>query len=537
MKNLINSKVFAMTLALVFLASSSCSDLEEELYSDLSNENFFQNDEENNAALGAAYANLGSFGNHFNLFTINEIASDELVISQKGGDWFDGGVLIQLHRHQFTPDNNTFDSSWGVIYGGITTCNRLISQFEELGQTSVIPELRALRAFWYYWGMDAFGNIPLQITFSDEVIGNNSSFQAGRTEVFNFVESEILEVLPELREGVGGADYAKFNQAAAHALLCRMYLNAEVYTGTARYADAIEQAEIVEGFGFSLSNAYLDNFVVQNDGSPENIFVVPYDQVNFGGFNWNAMNNSTAAQAMFQFTFQPWNGYQTVEEFYNSYVDPVSNPGPQGPVWTGLSEFSESDPTTPNDVGTQDDRLGQFVVGPQLRLDNGELVEDPGFEDFDPDGVVLNHTPELNELEPNGWRQGGARNQKYEFEIGGTENMSNDFVIFRLAATMLNKAEAMWRMNPGSTEALAIVNEIRERSGVDPYTALTEDNLLAERGRELYAELHRRQDLIRFGRWGDEWWEKGTSSEQYEVFPIPQQQIDVNSLLNQNPGY
>ena len=532
------SKIYTVSLVvLAMLVIPGCTDLEEELFSDLTSDNFFQSDEELSAALGQAYSAFGSLGNHFNIYTANELSSDEQVICQKGGDWFDGGVLIQLHRHQVTPDNGIMNSAWGVMYNGINTANRLIAQFEGIGTESalaVIPELRAIRAFWYLMALDNFGNVPLVIAFTDDVPSNNSDFQTGRTEVFNFVESELTSVLPSLRSGVGGGDYAKFNQATAHAALVELYLNAEVYTGTARWSDVVTQAEAVEGFGYSLEPDYKANFAIDNEGSSENIFVVPYDKVFLGGFNWPMMNNSTAAQAMFQFTAQPWNGYQTVEEFYNSYVDPVNNPGPQGDVWTGLA-------TAPTQ-GTQDDRLRNFVVGPQFRLDNGAPVEDPGFEGPDagtpdPDGINLVHTPQHNELEPNGWRQAGARNQKYTFEIGGTPNMSNDFVVYRYGETQLAKAEALWRMDNGSAEALTIVNSIRARAGVDPYAALTEDNLLAERGREMFAEISRRQDLIRFGRFGDAWWEKDASTSQYEVFPIPQPQIDVNASLTQNPGY
>src|SRR5690606_20926333 len=121
-------------------------------------------------------------------------------------------------------------------------------------------------------------------------------------------------------------------------------------------------------------------------------------------------------------------------------------------------------------------------------------------------------------------------------EIGGTENMSNDFVIFRLADIILSLAEAQFRL--GQTgEALILVNNIRERAGVDPYPALTLDLLFDERGREMYVEMTRRQDLIRFGKFNDPWWEKEASDEHYNLFPIPKPQIDANPNLSQNPGY
>jgi hypothetical protein len=99
------------------------------------------------------------------------------------------------------------------------------------------------------------------------------------------------------------------------------------------------------------------------------------------------------------------------------------------------------------------------------------------------------------------------------------------------------KAEALWRQDAGSTEALALVNQVRDRADVDPFTELTAENLLAERGREMFFELHRRTDQIRFGVWGDAWWAKEEKPECYELFPIPDVQIQSNPRLVQNECY
>jgi len=115
--------------------------------------------------------------------------------------------------------------------------------------------------------------------------------------------------------------------------------------------------------------------------------------------------------------------------------------------------------------------------------------------------------------------------------------MNNDFAIYRYGEILLNKAEAMWRMNNGSAPALDMVNMIRTRAGMPGFAALTADDLLAERGRELCFEAKRRPDLIRFGKWGDAWWEKGASEGFKTLMPIPADQISLNSNLDQNPGY
>ncbi|PSL03323.1 RagB/SusD family nutrient uptake outer membrane protein [Cecembia rubra] len=544
MKKLLNIKTILIGLGLSCLTTTSCVDLEEQVYSQVTADNFFRTNEEFISALGAAYSSLGGLGNHSGLWSINELASDEIVISTKGGDWFDGGVLLQLHQHEFLPDNPFFQNSWNFLFGGINTCNRLIFSFQSLdnpNSAAFIGELRALRALFYYWAMDAFGNIPLVTDFT----ALESPGTKTRKEAYDFILSELNEVIPLLPTAKDGTTYGRMTKWAALTIRMKLYLNAEVYTGTPQWALAAADAEeIINSGPYSLMPSYKDNFLINNAGSTENIFVYPYDKVFAGGFNWVMMTLHIASQSTYNLTQQPWNGYQTVEEFYNSYIDPSKNPGVQGPVWKGLA-LSQS-------VGTIDGRLSNFLVGPQFRSDGSRLV-DPGVEPFDatgrngdPDGPPLTFMPYLNEIWPQGLRQAGARIGKYEFEMGGTNNMSNDFVIFRLSDVILSLAEARFRLG-NTSQALALVNQIRARAGnLDPFTTLTEENLLAERGREMFVEMTRRQDLIRFKKYGQAWWPfQGMNrpkrvhqpGSHLELFPIPEPQLLANPRLKQNPGY
>ena len=517
----------------ILTCTLSCTNLDEELYSDVTADNFFKTEEEFIAALGQAYSAFGGLGNHSNLWSINEISSDELVICTKGGDWYDGGVLLQLHQHEFAPGNEFFNNAWTFIYGGINTCNRLIYQFESLDTEQAdafIAELRGVRALWYYWALDAFGNVPLVVDFTD----TQPPATKPRAEVYAFIEKELTEVIPLLPVAKSSATYARMTKWAALAIRAKLYLNAQVFTGTAQWQKAADDAtEIIDNGGYSLEVSYKANFAVNNAGSKENIFVYPYDEVFAQGFNWNAMTLSVASQPTYNLTFQPWNGYQTVEEFYNSYIDPVQNPGPQGPVWKGLTKDANKDGIS-DDMGTVDERLSNFIVGPQYNQD-GTRTLDGGFEPNDFDGAPVTFTPQLNEIYPQGLRQAGARIGKYEFKVGGTNNMSNDFVIFRLSDIILTKAEALHRL--GKPGALELVNLLRARAGVTAFPALTDDLLFAERGREMFAEMTRRQDQIRFGKLQQAWWSKLPKDDHYKLFPIPKPQRDANPNLAQNPGY
>ncbi|REG79397.1 RagB/SusD family nutrient uptake outer membrane protein [Algoriphagus antarcticus] len=543
MKKLINIRYFLICLGMSYF-SSSCVDLEEEVFSAVTAENFFQTDEEFISALGQAYSSLGGIGNSGGLWALNEVSSDELTVSTKGGDWFDGGQWLQLHQHEFQPDNPFFQNAWGFLFGGINTCNRLIFSFEDLdnpNSPAFIAELRALRALYYYWAMDAFGNIPIVTDFTSVEIPETKS----RVEVYNFILAELNEIIPLLPTAKDGTTYGRMTKWGTLMIRMKMYLNAEVYTGTPQWAlAAADASEIINTGPYSLMVSYKDNFIINNSGSTENIFVYPYDKVFARGFNWQMMTLHIASQSTYNLTQQPWNGFQTVEEFYNSYVEPSKNAGVQGPVWKGLAlQIS---------TGTIDGRLSNFLVGPQKRS-NGAPLEDPGVEptdptgrNGDPNGKPITFMPYLNEIWPQGLRQSGARIGKYEYEVGGTDNMSNDFVIFRLSDAILSLAEARFKLGQ-TAEALALVNQIRARAGnLDSFTVLTEKNLFDERGREMYAEMTRRQDLIRFKKFGEAWWpfegmnrpKKVHSPGSFlELFPIPQPQLLANLKLKQNPGY
>lgn len=544
----ISKRTFLWILLVPVLLLASCTDLTENINNEVTSGQFFQTDEEFISALGDAYGSLTEYGGNSGITAINEVTSDEIVVGHKGADWEDGGIWIRLHRHTFQPSDDVINNTWNEFFNGVANANRLIFQFQtvvDAGDVSqddadaFIAELRALRAFYYYILLDNFGNVPIVTDFEQDPLETaqpSSDFQTGRQQVFNFIEQELLDVV-DLVDNDISATVGRVNKWVVHMTLAKLYLNAEVYTGTSRWEDVITQTDkIIDSGLYNLTANYFDNFSVDNSGSPEHIFTIPFDQVFLQGFNLHRMTNHILSQPAFNFGAQPWNGFQTVTEFYGLYIDPNDNPGPQGEV-VGL------DPEGSTVSGTEDERLGNFLVGPLLDLQGTQIV-DAGAESSDPNGPPVTHTPFLNELTPGNWRQSGARIAKYEMEIGLSGNhMNNDMVIYRYADVLLMKAEALWRINEADTDALMLVNEIRERAGVDPFDNLTADRLLAERGREMFFEVVRRQDQIRFEgeigqtRFNDSWWEKEQSNAIRNVFPIPDNQLESNPNLLQNPGY
>jgi len=524
MKSFFKVRRLTIVLLIMFIGHG-CSDLDENLPSELTTEKSGLNEKEIITLIGEAYtimANEGGLGSHNGLWAIHQISSDEFVFPTRGQDRFDGGIWLRIQRHTFTKYEGAINNAWGLLFNGVNTSNRLISLFEtmaaegDLSQAKsdlFLGELRALRAYYYFWLLDTFGNVPIVTDFetAPERPPNNTDFDKGRQELFDFIESELLDVANLVTDDVA-TSYGRINKFGVHALLGKLYLNAEVYTGTPRYEEAIEQFDIVINSGeFSLMGNYFDNFAVENTNSTENIFVIPFDEVLLPGFNLTQMTLHFGQQFEFNLLEHPWNGYASLQSFYESFED--------------------------GDV-----RKNGFLEGPRFDT-NGDPIMDNDLlgipADTDP-ALVL--TPEINELEPNACRQCGVRFAKFEIANGESPDKSNDFPLLRYADVLLSKAEAQWRLGTGTP--LLIVNDIRERSNAEPFDELTADNLLAERGRELYLEMWRRQDLIRFDgqnggvtAFNDPWEFKDVSDPNFNVFPIPREQIVANPNLNQNPGF
>lgn len=519
---------------------ASCTNLDEKnyLYDTATVDNFGQTDAEVVALMAAAYTNLyGSFGGDGSIMRLEEVPTDEIVVPQRGPDWGDGGHWIRLKQHTTKPSDGGPSNTWGFLFKGVNTCNRVLADLEKKATPSAlkfVPELKAFRAIYYYWLLDLFGNVPISTDFTKTDPPPNNT----RKEVYDFVEKELLAALPDLQK-TGPNDnttYGRINYYTVQTVLAKLYLNAEVFSGTAQWDKAIAACDEVINSGlFALMPNYSDNFKKENKGSTEFIWVIPYDEIKATGFNLPHATLHMASQETYKMGGQPWNGWASVQEFYNSYIDPAQNPGPQGSV-VGL------DPKGLPITGTKDKRLTNFIVGPQFTSDGVSPLNDAGYEvASDPDGPQIHFTPYMNELEPAAWRQTGARIGKYEFYRGMTGQLSNDWVIFRYADILLTKAEAIARKaaNWNDATALALINQIRTiHGGVDPYSTMTAATFLAERGREMFFETTRRQDMIRFDTYNSAFrFHPADPDKHANLFPIPASVLNANKNLHQNPGY
>lgn len=516
MKNMINKNIKLIGCLFLIATGQSCT-VDEQFFSVVTSDTYLKTDEEYISALGAAYTRLYKIGTNEHLYPLQEVTTDEMVVPTRGNDWGDGGKWVRLHQHTFTPEDPEVGNGWNFVYGGINDCNRLIYQFELAGaegSEAFIAELKVLRALFYYWAMDLYGNVPIVDRF--DVEPGFLPETKPRAEVYSFIETEILENMDLLSTDVDVTTYGRINYYVAQTMLAKLYLNAEVYTGEAQWEKASDACDAVINSGkFNLTSNYFENFSAANTGTPEIIFAVPYDRVFAKGLNLSLMHLHGQSKETFNLATTPWNGFCTMQEFYESYDE-------------------------------EDKRRLGFLVGPQHDSGGSPLL-DPNYEKqdpenpdkpFDPNGAPIDFTVEITGL-LNALKQDGARVAKWEYAAGGTTDMENDFAIYRYADVLLMKAEALWRLNPADANALVLVNTVRLRgeNPVDPFVSLTAENLLAERGRELFSETHRRQDLIRFGEYNKSWWEKSTSDPDRNIFPIPRPQLEANPNLTQNPGY
>ncbi|MFN2400469.1 MAG: RagB/SusD family nutrient uptake outer membrane protein [Gemmatimonadaceae bacterium] len=504
----------------VLISVQACTDLDETPTSSITPNNFYRNEAEVIGGLAAVYAQLrnqfpGQSGSYF--FNLSEITTDEMIVPTRGSDWFDNGRWLELHRQTWAAASPSgledMNSAWITAFSGVARANVVLGALENVqvaNKDVVEAELRALRAYYYYQLMDLFGGVPIVTT--TEIITRPRNTRA---EVFAFIETELkaARVLLPRADQLSAANHGRFTKGAADAILANMYLNARVFTGEVtaaglqpgapRWQDAINFADSVLNSGvYTLAPAgeWQKNFAHDNHLSRENIFVVKH--LNVDGLGLRLIN---ATLHYNQFTPSPWNGFSTLAEAYNAF-------------------------------DAADQRRQIFLVGPQVNVETGVPVNDRA-------GKPLVFTPAIGDARQAAENE-GARILKYTVdpEHVGPDH-SNDFVLFRLGEIYLIKAEAQFELG-NTAGALLNLNVLRARvfNPPKPLTSVDRDVILRERLFELTGEGKRRQDLIRHGKYTNQWsttmLNGKVQREPYRIlFPIPQTQIDANPELVQNAGY
>lgn len=450
--------------------------------------------------------------------------------------WTGDPYVADLCYNNWTSSNTGSNIAYTRCLKGIALANEFLLQTEDekvnaRGHSAMLDvihqyraEARFHRALFFYTLMDLFGNPPFPMP---ENIGGELPDQIQRAELFNWIETECTDLLKDDSDmpKKGEVKYPRPTQGSVAALLARMYLNAEVYTGTARWKDAQDMASKVIGMGYKIHPVYEELFMQDNteSGAAEDEFIFAIDYDRDHAQSWGG--TTTLASAFFDddrikvgqmlgldgpIVPETWNGYHCSDEFVSIFkLNGVSWDG------TGLGYDRE-------------------------RSDKRAFFYNQGLKDFD------------NTKTETGWRCWKFSGRFSNGTVNTQSFSSMDFPIFRLAEMYLIYAEADARQNGGvvkSTEAKNYIKALRDRAGVQMPAddALTLDWLLDERARELMLEGHRRTDLIRYGYYTSmsfPWPYKGGIKDGKVnlpdwrcLFPINEADIEANGKIHPNPGY
>ncbi len=487
-------KIF-ISLAILSLISA-CTDLNTQLYDRIPIDLYPENETQGAVETIPVYRPMQDFIDWGGWWFCQEITSDEMTGPTRHTDWDDGGKWRVLHQHTWTNTTEAIASMWSRYYGGIGEANRLIEKFApsagEPGGAATTAKLKIMRSFYYYLLIDNYGDVPFVTTFAD---ADEFPSKTPKADIFSGIITDINESIPYLPETFSKTAVSK---GMAFTLLAKLYLNAEIYTGTPQWEKAEQACDSVIALNvYALAGEPLRPFITENSFSVENIFTIPYDEDSYQGFNLHMRTLHYISNLTFDMSAGPWNGFAVMEDFYDSYED--------------------------KDIRKKDG----FLIGQQYSSTGAQLFDETAGSNL----IFNKHIPALlmdasysfEEI-----RMSGARVVKFEVARGAKANLSNDFPLFRYADVLLMKAECMIRQGGNGDQ---YVNMIRERANVGNLTNVDLEALLAERGREMFYEGHRRQDLIRFGEFNKAWWEKDASSPDRNTFPIPQWVLDSNPNL------
>ena len=501
MKKIISIALFAT------LVMQGCTNVDEVVYDKFAAKDFYANSVGANAALANVYSQVpgnwggvGYAGADNGWYDLNSMSTDEQVVPHRNtGDW--ELTFSELYLRKWSTSHSHVNNTWNWLYKSVFSANLAIQLLEtSKADDSKIAEAKVMRAFFYYLLMDDFGNVPF---FTDNNITVDKMPQKSRKEVFDFVVSELKANIDKLSPEKGGEFYGRFNKWAGYALLAKVYLNAEVYTGIGMWGECIAACDKVSEGGFSLHTGALDAtnplgskyFELFGDVCPadETILAI-YTKADVVGRNIFTVRSLGGADATALLGYGGWNGSIIPKD----YVD----------------KFSDSD------IRKHQFRYGSSPSGPKPA----------GFFTY-----ALNIT---NLDNPGAAPNDGARSQKFwPAAPASSGGASNDFPIYRYADILLMKAECLVRTNKAD-QAKALVDPIRVRAGLAGLVANpTLTDIYNERGFELSWEGHRRQDMIRFGTFTLAHGLAPAVDSHWTLFPIPTAAINANPNLKQNTGY
>jgi len=503
-----------LAIGFLSLLTVSCTDLEIEETDSIIAEGsvVFEGVADVDAAITNLYNDVyGQLTDQANFYALQEVTTDEALVPTRGTDWGDNGVWRTLHAHTWSATHQYVNGVWNQLNQNVFRASQIIDPL-----SSPTPEqaaqARFLRAFSMFFVVDMWGVAPFrQPTDGPQV--NPSVLSA--TEALDFIVDDLTTAIPNLPVSGPSEDNNRATKAAGNFLLAKVLLNAPRYGGTPNYQGVIDAVDAITADGYGLVEGYFDIFGQEIDNE-----TIWYTNSSVGNVIWNGLhyNQNSPDNAG-----GGWNGFSTLAEFYDSFEgNPNSN-------FVGDGQ-EERRGWVPDANTANDENLGigyGFLIGQQYNAD-GSILTDRAFN-------PLVFTKEMPGLNGNG-ENTGIRVIKYHPGQDGGSFRSHK-IIFRYADAHLMKAEALMRLNGDPT---ALVNELRAIRGATPLGSVSANELLAERGRELYNEFWRRNDMVRFDQFTRDWEFKNPESvgdSKWNKFPIPVNALLSNPNLVQNEGY
>lgn len=526
---------------------SACTKLKNPSYNQIVSGDFSPTGSDLPALAGAAYVDWRGLLLQWNtVYRAQEVSGDEMLTPARPNGWVDGGVYRRIHEHKWTTDDDLVINIWTRAYQGITNCNRIIYQVESgsipvaaKDTTSLIAEMKLLRASYYWMLCDIYGNVPIVDRF--DVPAGYLPTQNTRKEVYDFIVNDLVTNIPKVTDEVSTKTYGKFNKWAGLTLLAKIYLNAGIYSGTPEWEKCKAVCDTIINFANSSGKFILEQnqknvFVTDNENSKEIIFALPFDSkyVNeWNSFDVHMQTLQPENQKTYNLQSSPWGGVCAVPQFISTF-DP------------------EDSRLTDNFIsGQQYTATGDSIFGTM-----GAYVGKPL--------AYRNYVAGVDQSEEvDGYRLG-----KFEIAMGATNRLSNDWPLFRYADVLMMKAESILRL--GDAEGAAtLVTQVRQRAfksnpskavvtgaqllqgstydyGLRNHlTSTTEGGADIQYGRfldelawEFNQEARRRTDMIRFGMFTKKSWLSHSPNGDYRaLYPIPKTEIDKNPNLKQNSGY
>lgn len=502
----------ALTLFLGVVILAACTNLDEQIYSKISKENFFTTEEQFVKYSARAYSSLQHWGTEKSLWTFVIQNTNEVCVPvNPNGGWWDDGRYNEVHVHSISSSNRLLEMAWEYCFNGITACNDVLDMFESVekdfdAKDRVVAEIKVLRAYYYLCAIDNWGSVPYSVSKKDKALPEKKD----RAFMFKFIEDEINENIDKLQTNPTPDYYGRITRGTANAILAKLYLNAEKWIGTTKWKEAEAACnDIIQSGKYRLAEKYKDNFGVNNENSPEQILAIPYSTVyTTSDHNAFLIYMSTLPADLcspFGINAQAWDGLCGEPDFLASY-DPA--------------DTRKKDTWLFGQMYDKDDKPIEYSKGVPYVIDS-DMPES-----------VFGKDSRREALQ-------GARIGKWTYQsdgrlTGGQVGMDNDFFLIRYADVVLMYVEALVRQGRTAEAAeVADFKAIRRRAGLEPMTDadLTLDNLYWERAHELAIEGWSRQDMIRFDKYLDAWWAKPAKDASDLILPIPKTAIAANPNL------